>query len=152
MVPLDIELIEGFMSQNSPAVASGSFHSTGGARGHGGATAVLDEEQENVEGFFCNNTTDTVEVFEMDDDMLMLRAHIADNAEFEAIFNEGISVYLDGDWPTARKHLEKANKIMERANPSSGGDGPCHTLLEYMEERNWKAPDDWAGFRPLTSK
>ena len=36
--------------------------------------------------------------------------------------------------------------------PSMGGDGPCQTLLEYMGERDWTAPGDWEGYRPLTSK
>ena len=32
------------------------------------------------------------------------------------------------------------------------GDGPCQRLIAYMNERGDKAPDDWAGYRPLTSK
>jgi hypothetical protein len=32
------------------------------------------------------------------------------------------------------------------------GDGPTHTLMSYMRERQFTAPSDWMGFRPLTSK
>lgn len=32
------------------------------------------------------------------------------------------------------------------------GDGPCQTLLSYMKDREYTAPADWKGFRPLTSK
>jgi hypothetical protein len=32
------------------------------------------------------------------------------------------------------------------------GDGPSQTLLDYMREHNFTAPDTWQGFRPLTSK
>ena len=86
----------------------------------------------------------------MDDDLLMLRAHVKDN--FSILFEEGIKVYLEGDWTAARDHLEQANKLMAETTPQLDGDGPCLTLLSYMEARNWKAPDDWQGFRPLTSK
>ena len=32
------------------------------------------------------------------------------------------------------------------------GDGPCQRLIKYMMEFDGEAPDDWAGYRPLTSK
>jgi hypothetical protein len=32
------------------------------------------------------------------------------------------------------------------------GDGPCQRLIAYMNEFGGKAPADWAGYRPLTSK
>lgn len=48
--------------------------------------------------------------------------------------------------------LSAANDMMKLLVPESEGDGPCLTLLEYMEERNWTAPSDWQGYRPLTSK
>jgi hypothetical protein len=32
------------------------------------------------------------------------------------------------------------------------GDGPCQTLLSYMKDRDYTAPADWKGFRPLTNK
>lgn len=31
-------------------------------------------------------------------------------------------------------------------------DGPSKVLLSYIANRNKTAPDDWQGFRPLTSK
>jgi hypothetical protein len=34
----------------------------------------------------------------------------------------------------------------------SFGDGPSQTLLNYMKGFNYVPPDDWQGFRPLTSK
>jgi len=42
--------------------------------------------------------------------------------------------------------------MMKLLAPVLGGDGPSLTLLEYMEARNWTAPGDWEGFRPLTAK
>lgn len=32
------------------------------------------------------------------------------------------------------------------------GDGPCQRLIKYMVELGGEAPDDWAGYRPLTNK
>jgi hypothetical protein len=32
------------------------------------------------------------------------------------------------------------------------GDGPCQRLISYMLDFEGKAPADWAGYRPLTSK
>jgi hypothetical protein len=146
--PVDIDFAEGFLSASSAPQESGQS-----MKKHGSSAALKLQDEEDVsEGFFCNNANDTVDIFEMDDDLLMLRAHVANNDEFDNSFTEGVKVYLDGDWGQARKLLEKANKIMAAIIPGSAGDGPCLTLLEYMEERDWKAPADWAGFRPLTSK
>ena len=99
---------------------------------------------------FCLNTDETDDIFERDSDLLLLRAHVTQ--EFLAIFKAGIDTYLEGAWDSAREHLEKADRMMAELLPAQGGDGPCQTLLEYMGERQWRAPEDWRGFRPLTSK
>jgi len=31
-------------------------------------------------------------------------------------------------------------------------DGPSKVLINYIKNRDMTAPDDWQGFRPLTSK
>ena len=41
---------------------------------------------------------------------------------------------------------------MKDLAPALGGDGPCLTLLDYMQEFGPNAPDWWKGFRPLTAK
>ena len=64
---------------------------------------------------------------------------------------DGVDQYLAGDWPAARSLLEQADKMMAEVD-TMDGDGPCKTLLEYMEERSWTAPPSWKGFRPLTAK
>lgn len=99
---------------------------------------------------FLTNSDEPVDVFERDSDLTMLRAHVTH--EFKDTFRIGVDKYLEGDWPGAREYLEKADKMMAVAAPALGGDGPCKTLLEYMCERNWVAPDTWKGYRPLTSK
>lgn len=147
MAPLDVDYAPGFLASNQSTTVKSS---KGGAQKQSAKLLDKKDDDEIQEGFFLTNASDTVDVFEMDDDLLMLRAHVKD--DFITNFEEGIKVYLEGDWPAARNLLEQANKLMADAAPSMDGDGPCLTLLAYMEARKWKAPDDWQGFRPLTSK
>ena len=71
--------------------------------------------------------------------------------DFTANFGKGISAYLAGDWSIARVFLQKSDEYMSQVE-GFDGDGPSRTLLKYMGERDYKAPKDWAGFRPLTAK
>lgn len=98
---------------------------------------------------FMRVSDEMAEIFEHDYDLLTLRKHIT--SDFLAIFNSGIESYLSGDWTTGRELLEKANALMAQV-PTMKGDGPCLTLLRYMESHGWQAPSSWKGFRPLTSK
>ena len=99
-----------------------------------------------------NSSHDPDEVIDQDPDMINLRAHI--NDAFIEEFAKGVNKYITGDWPTAKGHFEKSNEIMiENAlTYESSGDGPSQTLLKYMGSHEFKAPDNWQGFRPLTSK
>mmetsp|Transcript_4206 Transcript_4206/g.8486 ORF Transcript_4206/g.8486 Transcript_4206/m.8486 type:complete len:833 (+) Transcript_4206:135-2633(+) len=65
--------------------------------------------------------------------------------EFKRIFEEGIDFYIKGDWEQARNRIDKCLGIY-------GGDGPCNCLSRVMDREGGKAPDDWRGFRELTSK
>lgn len=71
--------------------------------------------------------------------------------EFYNEFKQGIDLYLAGEWLQAKVCLESANKMMSKV-PGMPGDGPSLTLIRYIDEHGGKAPDSWAGFRPLTSK
>ena len=82
--------------------------------------------------------------------MQTLKNHIT--YEFSSTFRHGVNLYLEGKWEQARPVLETANQMMAEAAPELGGDGPSQTLLQYMEARDWRAPDSWKGYRPLTSK
>lgn len=116
-----------------------------------GPDTRYDEDGDEI--IFMTNTDDTADAFDQDIDLLYLRKHVM--PEFLQVFNLGVETYLKGEWPEARKHLEAANEMMKEVETLEGylpGDGPCLTLLEYMEERNWQAPADWKGYRPLTSK
>jgi len=93
---------------------------------------------------------ETNEVFENDYDMITLRQHATE--EFLDTFKEGVNCYLSGDWSAAKTFLEKSDEMMKTNVPALGGDGPSLTLLSYMKDRDYQAPADWKGFRPLTSK
>jgi hypothetical protein len=60
-------------------------------------------------------------------------------------FEEGLSHYIDGEWDEASSYLFRALYL-------ENNDGPTKTILEYMRKLNFKAPDDWDGYRVLTSK
>jgi hypothetical protein len=102
-----------------------------------------------VRGIFKLPDDDATDVFADDCDLRMLRAHISD--EFRSLFEKGVNTYLEGKWSEARGLLQQCDDMMKKI-PSLDGDGPSKTLLRYMENLNWTAPDDWGGFRPLTSK
>ena len=64
---------------------------------------------------------------------------------FYSNFEEGLQHYIDGDW-------EEASTFLYRALYLDNSDGPTKTILEYIKKLNYKAPEDWDGYRVLTSK
>lgn len=60
-------------------------------------------------------------------------------------FAEGFREYIQGEWEVAYHVFEKCLEL----NPK---DGPTKTLMHYIEDYNLQAPDDWEGYRKLTSK
>ena len=60
-------------------------------------------------------------------------------------FREGFNSYISGSWAEAEMKFIDCLKICEN-------DGPTCTLLDYMKQYEFKAPNDWAGFRKLSSK
>ena len=64
---------------------------------------------------------------------------------FYSNFEEGLQHYIDGDW-------EEASTFLYRALYLDNSDGPTKTILEYIKKNEYKAPEDWDGYRVLTSK
>ena len=64
---------------------------------------------------------------------------------FFSNFEEGLNHYLYGDW-------EEASNFLYRALYLDNSDGPTKTILEYIKKNEYKAPEDWDGYRVLTSK
>jgi hypothetical protein len=144
------------LSQLQSEKAPGSVKSAGSPVSSGTSTPARRPSVTLLPGqekapVFLGPEDHTGDVFEQDYDMLTLRKHATD-PEFQQIFKDGIAAYLEGDWPTERKQLERADLYMKEAAPALGGDGPSQTLLSYMANQNFEAPKTWQGFRPLTSK
>ncbi len=88
-------------------------------------------------------------IWTQDEDLIQLRC--LSTPEFKKTYRQGLDHYLNGNWQAARDLLVKADDIMV-ANGDTNGDGPSRTLLDYMKARDWECPEDWNGYRPLTSK
>jgi hypothetical protein len=50
---------------------------------------------------FQRNTVDSQDLFDLDTDLCILRAH-ASSEDFINVFKEGVDQYLDGDWEAAK--------------------------------------------------
>lgn len=98
---------------------------------------------------FMSSDNETNEVYENDVDLVYLRRHVS--PEFNERFQFAVESYLAGDWPLARDAFQDADAMMAKV-PGYDGDGPSRVILGYMENRQWTAPKDWKGYRPLTSK
>ena len=64
---------------------------------------------------------------------------------FYQYFEDGFNDYIDGEWKEAAQNLEKARYLDK-------SDGPTKTILDYIKKLEYKAPDNWDGYRVLTSK
>jgi class 3 adenylate cyclase len=66
-------------------------------------------------------------------------------ALFYEKFREGFNNYISGNW-------EKSYKLFKDAIFLDPNDGPTKTLMNFIKKNNKKAPDNWKGYRELTSK
>ena len=64
---------------------------------------------------------------------------------FYEYFNDGFGDYINGDWKDAALNLEKARYLDK-------SDGPTRTILDYIKSLNLTPPNNWDGYRVLTSK
>ena len=62
------------------------------------------------------------------------------------VFKEGFHLYIEGKWAEAKKYMEQVEQL--KGIP----DFPSTLILSTMEKCEFKAPEDWKGFRALTSK
>lgn len=88
------------------------------------------------------------QMWERDPDLIQLRRLAT--SEFKAIYSSGLEYYLGGNWEKARECFLQADALMTEGD--SGGDGPSRTLLSFMENRQFKCPPEWKGYRDLTRK
>lgn len=84
------------------------------------------------------------EVFNSDPDFIELRKYV--DPEFEALFAKAYKQYISGDW-------QSASLIIEDLLDMRPDDGPTINLNKVVNIQNLgKAPEDWKGYRALTSK
>merc|ERR1711871_1508117 len=98
---------------------------------------------------FMTPDHDVTDILELDVDLIFLRRHVT--ATFYEKHKTATDLYLAGDWPAARTLYEECDQLMAEVEGFSG-DGPSRVILNYMKNRDYTAPKDWKGYRPLTSK
>jgi hypothetical protein len=64
---------------------------------------------------------------------------------FYNCFYDGFNDYIYGEWKEAAQFLEKARYLDK-------SDGPTKTILDYIKSLNLEPPNNWDGYRVLTSK
>jgi len=65
--------------------------------------------------------------------------------EFKEFFDIGFNFYICGNWIKATEFFKKCLYLYQN-------DGPTKNLLKFIKENDFKAPNDWKGYRNLTSK
>ena len=64
---------------------------------------------------------------------------------FHEKFSVGFNAYIEGNWELAYENFRGA-LFLDNTN------GPTKTLMSYIKNRDKKAPENWLGYRELTSK
>ncbi|KAL4427408.1 hypothetical protein ABPG74_009680 [Tetrahymena malaccensis] len=95
------------------------------------------------------------QIIDTDVDIAAMRKNYTD--EFRSTYHDGLQEYLNGDWETAKALFEEAQMILKETLYRSGADdtfqdGPISTLTKYMQKFNFKAPQNWYGYRVLLDK
>jgi class 3 adenylate cyclase len=78
-------------------------------------------------------------VWETDLDVKNLR-HLV-NDSFRALWQEGMTAYIKGDWQKARDIFHETMLL------SNGQDGPSKFLIKEIDDHGGSAPHDWQGYR-----
>lgn len=86
----------------------------------------------------------TWDEFSEDPDFIELRRFV--DPEFEKTFGIAYKAYIRGDWHTSGTHLENLIKMRPH-------DGPTKNLYRVVvTKHNKQKPENWKGYRELTSK
>ena len=81
----------------------------------------------------------TQEVWTKDEDIVELRHRVNDS--FRALWENGISAYIKGDWQKARDIFHETMRLSKKK------DGPSKFLMEIIDEHGGTAPHEWPGYR-----
>jgi len=78
-------------------------------------------------------------LFETDKDLIEMRSKFT-QAFFDT-FSDGFRMYIEGNWHLANKILKSVHMLKKMP------DGPSESLMKVMKEHDFKAPEDWPGYR-----
>lgn len=81
----------------------------------------------------------------LDNDKAMKMMLKTFNINFHEVFKRGMEYYIQGNWIKAKEKFEEG--LIKKID-----DGPCKTLLVFMQKSFFIKPEDWKGFRELTEK
>jgi class 3 adenylate cyclase len=114
-----------------------------GGPGAADAEAPVEDEAERAERAKQTPTITVAKynqaVWTEDADIVELRHRVNDS--FRALWENGITAYIKGDWQKARDIFH------ETMRQSHGKDGPSKFLMEVIDEHQGTAPHDWPGYR-----
>ena len=103
------------------------------------------EQKKDLKTSIVNGIVTTSELLEDTSIQMMMAADKSNEPDFRREYQAAFNKYIGGNWG-------EAITIFRRWRDLNPEDGPVRTLIHYIESHNWKAPDSWGGFRPLTSK
>lgn len=82
-------------------------------------------------------------LFEIDENLVKITYNILESPR--TAFKQGFDSYINGNWEDCRIH-------MEQSLSSNHKDGPTLTILNFIKGYNFKAPNNWPGYRELIDK
>jgi hypothetical protein len=82
---------------------------------------------------------------DFDNNSLLVKLQSSTPKEFQRLFAYGVKAYIKGDWKKAEEKLTLAMRFKP-------DDGPSQTLLTCMRVLHSQVPNDWQGYRALTTK
>lgn len=106
--------------------------------------SIRDKLRKELFNKLFSGSMTTWDEFSTDNDFIELRRFV--NPDFEKTFSIAYKAYIRGDWHTAGTHLENLIKMRPH-------DGPTKNLYRIVVENHKKEkPENWKGYRELTSK
>ena len=93
-----------------------------------------------IKGHFQTGT-----LFREDEDLRLITENCMPNNPYRDVWKVAFKDYIDGNWGEAKTKFESF--MQERPDIQT-----TEVVYNYMGNRNFQAPSDWAGYRALTSK
>jgi len=92
--------------------------------------------QDSIQTAWTREYSSCNSIFVGDHDLKIVSEYHGILSDFHEAYNEAFNLYLSGNWKRASKFFNKALLLKEN-------DGPCKTLLQYIEFMQLKSPENW---------